>query len=118
MQPTIALDTSNAHIALSTSLSYLVILHSKQTIYRCCTATSLIATAKSCSSPSTLLSGRKNSENFCPNPPKVSVSDINPSGPLESENVYVAEYLLSVSAAVEATVFFRQFQAGFTVTKK
>ena len=91
----------------------------KQTIFnRCCTATSLDATAKSCSSPSTLLSGTKNSEHFCPNPPKVSASDTDPAGPLESKNFYVAEYLLSVSAEVEATVFFRQFQAGFSVTKR
>ena len=60
-----------------------------------------------------------NSGQFCPSPPKLSytaASATSPSGPLESENVYVAELLLRVATDLTTDVFFRRFQAGFSLT--
>ena len=42
------------------------------------------------------------------------VSSINyPTGPLESDNHYVAEYLLTKAGEQLPSVFFRRVQAGF-----
>lgn len=120
--PTVALDTIGAHNAFSMfrciflkqfSLYKLYIY-----VYRCCNAVSMDGTPKTCSSPNSLLSGSRNSENFCPSPPKVSVSGSNPSGLLDSENAYITEYLLDLAMELDTTVFFRQIQAGFTITKR
>ena len=42
----------------------------------------------------------------------------NPSGKLESNNVYVAERLLTLSEDIGTPVFFEQFQAGFVITQR
>ena len=74
---------------------------------------------KSCSNPLSLVfpfegftSGR-----FCPTPPKLSQSSqlSIPRGPLESDNVYIAEYLLRTADFIKPDVFFRRFQGGFSL---
>ena len=76
---------------------------------------------KSCSNPLSLIfpfesftSGR-----FCPVPPKLSYSSLQKSGPrghLESDNIYIAEYLLRTADSIKPDVFFRRFQAGFSLS--
>ena len=56
---------------------------------------------------------------FCPSPPKLSYGAASqPSGPLESENVFIAEVLLRLAADLTPDVFFRRFQAGFSLTTR
>ena len=55
---------------------------------------------------------------FCPAPPKLSYSSLQksvPRGPLESDNIYIAEYLLRTADSIKPDVFFRRFQAGFSL---
>ena len=61
--------------------------------------------------------GQPTRSQFCPSPPKLSYSAASqPSGPLENENVYVAELLLRTASDLTPDVFFRRFQAGFSLT--
>ena len=53
----------------------------------------------------------------CPAPPQLSV-DTAPSGPLDSRNHYVAEYLLRHSDDIARSVFFRRVQAGFVFSEE
>ena len=55
------------------------------------------------------------SESFCPSPPSLSLF-ANKSGRLDTMNTYVAEYLLRASLELDPIVFFRRYQAGFTIT--
>lgn len=54
----------------------------------------------------------------CPAPPKLSYSSIQnpePRGSLESDNVYIAEYLLQTADMMRPDTFFRHYQAGFSL---
>ena len=53
----------------------------------------------------------------CPAPPQLSV-DTADSGPLDSRNHYVAEYLLRHSDDIARSVFFRRVQAGFVFSEE
>ena len=95
--------------------SYLIIT----IIYRCCDATtSIFIQLRSCTRPFSLIFNELLSTSFCPSPPKLSytaASVAEPQGPLEGQNVYVAEELLRIAERIGAPNFFRQFQAGFTL---
>ncbi|CAI8011243.1 Phospholipid-transporting ATPase ABCA1 [Geodia barretti] len=57
--------------------------------------------------------------NYCPSPPLLSVSDAyngSLSGPLDSDNTFVAEYLIGIADKLEPSVFFQDVQAGFVVS--
>ena len=57
--------------------------------------------------------------NYCPASPQLSVNDAlngSVSGPLDSDNTYIAEYLLRVSDDLLPSVFFHEVQAGFVVS--
>ena len=59
-----------------------------------------------------------NQYSSCPSPPKLSFSSIQnsePRGSLESDNVYVAEYLLQLADNIRPDVFFHRFQAGISL---
>ena len=56
---------------------------------------------------------------YCPLPPQMSIDDaINSSaaGPLDSDNTFIAEYLLEASNDLQPLVFFQEVQAGFVVS--
>lgn len=56
---------------------------------------------------------------YCPTPPGLNIDDYSNSsirGPLDSDNTYVAEYLLGVSDDLQPSVFFQEVQAGFVVS--
>ena len=89
---------------------------------RCCQSTTESRNIlKSCSNPLSLIfpfegftSGR-----FCPTPPKLSQSSLQksiPRGPLENDNIYIAEYLLQTADSIKPDVFFRRFQGGFSLS--
>lgn len=42
----------------------------------------------------------------------------NSTGPLDSYNAYVAEYLIRAAADAQPSVFFRQVQAGFVLSSQ
>ena len=89
---------------------------------RCCQSTTQNRNIlMSCSNPLSLIfpfegftSGR-----FCPAPPKLSYSSLQksiPQGPLENDNIYIAEYLLRTADSIKPDVFFRRFQGGFSLS--
>lgn len=90
-------------------------------IYRCCQSTTQRHNIlKSCTHPLSLVFPfeRFTSGGFCPSPPKLSYSSANkidPKGPLASDNAYIAEYLLRTADVIKPDVFFRRFQAGFSL---
>ena len=92
------------------------------TIYRCCQSTTEQQNIlKSCTNPLSLVFPFNNltSGEFCPTPPKLSYSSLQksvPRGPLENDNIYIAEYLLRTADSIKPDVFFRQFQAGFSLS--
>ena len=51
----------------------------------------------------------------CPAPPELDYEDIytNTTGPLDSDNTFVAEYLLRKATKRVPSVFFQEVQAGF-----
>ena len=54
---------------------------------------------------------------YCPAPPELNIEDIdNSTGPLDSDNTYIAEYLVKVATDVQPSVFFQQVQAGFVIS--
>lgn len=89
---------------------------------RCChSTTDSINVLRSCTNPLSLVFPfeRFTSGGFCPTPPKLSYSSTQnmvPRGPLESDNIYIAEYLLQTADTIKADVFFRRFQAGFSLS--
>lgn len=86
--------------------------------YSCSNATEFMP--PSCSHPANIR-GSTNNNNFCPNPPSLDVSSTlgtTLSGTLSSVNTYVAEYLISEAIAADPAVFYRQYQAGFTITEQ
>ena len=85
----------------------------------CCTSRQ--AQLPSCSNPLYQLLPASDASQFCPAAPQVAFSRMaggNPSGELDSSNVYIAERLLSVSEEVQQAVFYQRFQAGFAVTRR
>ena len=73
---------------------------------------------RTCSKPFSLFNAPTGSTYFCPPPPKLSytaASKSQPSGLLESQNVYVAETLLNLAETIGTQTFFSQYQAGFTL---
>ena len=44
------------------------------------------------------------------------MQNLDPRGLLESDNVYIAEYLMQKADAIKPDVFFRRFQAGFSLS--
>ena len=88
----------------------------------CCTSTVTGDILSSCTNPLyNYLNGigQPTRSQFCPSPPKLSYSAASqPSGPLENENVYVAELLLRTASDLTPDVFFRRFQAGFSLTTR
>jgi len=69
---------------------------------------------ESCTYPSSTPFSSTNST-FCPSPPTISLHS-TASGPLDTTNTYVAEYILDLASKIGAQ-FFRVYQAGFTVSK-
>ena len=66
-------------------------------------------------------------ELFCPSSPRVSYQDAllgSPTGALDSEGTFVAEYLMHLADSrvtgteIDTASFFRRYQAGFTVTTR
>ena len=57
---------------------------------------------------------------YCPAPPELSMRDVveNSTGPLDSYNAYVAEYLMRAAADAQPSVFFQQVQAGFVLSSQ
>ena len=56
---------------------------------------------------------------YCPAPPVLSVDDYYDNdavGPLDSDNTFIAEYLVKVADDLKPSVFFQQVQAGFVVS--
>jgi len=81
--------------------------------FRCSTANER-TTALSCLSRPFASFGK-----YCPAPPELSVNDLeNSTGPLDSYNAYVAEYLLRAAADAQPSVFFQQVQAGFVLSSR
>ena len=61
------------------------------------------------------------SEDLCPSSPLVSYQDAlteNPTGPVDSDGTFVAEYLLRLAVETNPAIFYRQYQAGFTVMNR
>ena len=73
---------------------------------------------QTCSKPFSLFNAPINSAFFCPPPPKLSYTatlQSQPSGLLESQNVYVAEEILNIAETIGTQNFFSEYQAGFTL---
>jgi hypothetical protein len=91
-------------------------------LHRCCQSTTESQNIlKSCTNPLSLVFPFNNltSGEFCPAPPKLSYSALHksiPRGPLESDNIYIAEYLLRTADSIKPDVFFRRFQVGFSLS--
>ena len=51
---------------------------------------------------------------FCPSPPSLSLYS-STTGPLDTTNTFVAEYILRLTEAVGTIHFFQAYQAGFTI---
>ena len=92
---------------------------------RCCQSTTTDHESqnilKSCTNPLSLVFpfNSLTSGEFCPTPPKLSYSSFQksiPRGPLESDNIYIAEHLLRTADTIKPDVFFRRFQAGFSLS--
>lgn len=78
--------------------------------YSCCQAKS--NKIPSCTDP-TAESLYPASDVFCPAPPILSLADqriVNPTGPLDNINTYVAERLLQYSEEISVGVFEQIFQ--------
>lgn len=86
----------------------------------CCQSTVSRDVLRSCSNPFFLTYPSSPSRSrLCPSPPKLSytaASASQPAGLLQSQNVYIAELLLRTAQEETPDVFFRRFQAGFSLT--
>ena len=85
---------------------------------RCCN-TNDKTTALSCQGPIGRAPYAAGFGDYCPSPPLLSVSDAynqSISGPLDSDNTFVAEYLIEVADKLQPSVFFQEVQAGFVVS--
>ena len=103
--------------ATNNKRNYVLILPS----FSCCTAQE--ERLPSCTNPASQIGGDPNSEDFCPSSPRVSYEDArsgSPTGALDSEGTFVAEYLMRLadSREIDTTSFFLRYQAGFTVTTR
>lgn len=61
------------------------------------------------------------SEFYCPSPPRVSYQDAllgSPTGALDSEGTFIAEYLMRFAEGFDTATFFQRYQAGFTITTR
>ena len=75
---------------------------------KCCFA---YANIRSCTHPITLI---RRSTNNCPSPPSLSLH-ADSTGPLDTTNTFIMEYILRLASKTGAVPFFRVYQAGFTV---
>ena len=85
----------------------------------CCNSTATRNVLRSCSNPLFEFLGSPSKNFICPSPPKLSYTAASvqqPQGLLESQNVYVAELLLQKAQDLTPDVFYRRFQAGFSLT--
>lgn len=85
---------------------------------RCC-KTNDKTTALSCQGPIGRAPYDAGFGDYCPSPPVLSVTDAynqSISGPLDSDNTFVAEYLIEVADKLQPSVFFQEVQAGFVVS--
>ena len=117
------------HFSLSLSLplsspSLLLSFVTAHPFFSCCNSTISSNVLSSCTNPlyNYLNFGQPTRSQFCPSPPKLSYSAASsmpqPSGPLDSQNVYVAELLLELATDLTPDIFFRRFQAGFSLTTR
>ena len=93
-------------------------------LYRC--ADSRFHVLDSCTNPLTkdlanLITGGDTAENHCPQAPEVSVEEagigMDPNGPLDDFNVYVAERLLQISGdELDINDFFLRYQVHYSFT--
>lgn len=86
-------------------------------IFRCCNTfdkTSALSCDKF-SGPSDANFGE-----YCPAPPTLNINDIisntSSQGPLDSDNTFIAEYLITVADKLQPAVFFQELAAGFVVS--
>lgn len=81
-------------------------------MFSCCTAEDSTAALSCLDSPNAYFG------NYCPAPPELNIEDTEETatGPLDSDNTFIAEYLVRVAADVQPSVFFQQVQAGFVVS--
>ncbi len=83
---------------------------------RCCSASDpMKSSLSSCTHP--LQPSPTNNDNFCPSPPSLSLYS-DTSGPLDTDNTFIAEHLLRLSTSVgeqDTGSFLRRYQAGFTI---
>ena len=82
---------------------------------RCCSATS--SPVASCTNPLTQ-SQEPSRDDLCPSPPRLSFSDFsqNTSGRLDSDLVYVDEFLLEKAEDLDAEVYIRRVLGGFVMS--
>ena len=83
--------------------------------FRCCEAGR--ATVPTCTNPLTQTRDT-NSEDLCPTPPQVSLSDVagGARGRVESDTVFLDEALLRRATDMDPEVYIRRIQAGFLVS--
>ena len=81
--------------------------------FSCCTA---LHQMPSCTYPTSINRFPSTNSSLCPSPPSISLHSTAASGPLDTINTYVAEYILDVASKIGSR-FFRVYQAGFTVAK-
>ena len=125
LPPSLSLPPPSLSLPLSPFFSPSPLSTHVHNFYSCCNSTVTGDVLSSCSNPLyNYLNGinQPSRTQFCPTPPKLSYSAASasqqPSGPLESENVYIAEVLLRVARDLTPDVFFRRFQAGFSLTSR
>lgn len=85
----------------------------------CCHSTASRNVLRSCSNPLFDFRGSPSLNEICPSPPKLSYTAASsqlPEGLLESHNVYIAELLIREAKSLSPDVFFRRFQAGFSLS--
>ena len=90
------------------------VLHTPCSYHRSCYAQSRTAALSCSSQPYNTEFG-----DYCPAPPVLSFDDYYDDGavgPLDSDNTFIAEYLVKVADDLKPSVFFQRVQAGFVVS--
>ena len=98
--------------------SSLALKNSLSSLHSCCSSIVTGNTLRSCSNPLFLNFPTPQRNEICPAPPKLSYSAASvsqPEGLLETDNVYISELLLRRAIDITPDVFFRRFQAGFSL---
>ena len=80
----------------------------------CLTCCDSINRIDSCTFPTSVYVSPPTNGSRCPSPPSLSLYSTT-TGPLDTTNTFVAEYLLRSASKLGAVPFFRTYQAGFTV---